>query len=187
MLIGYARVSTEDQKLRLQRDALKQAGCEKVYREKVSGAAQKLPARERLLEFARKGDVIVVWKLDRLGRSLRDLIDVVNKMKQCGVGLRSLHESIDTTTPSGKLTFHIFAALAEFERDMIRERTNAGLAAAKRRGKTLGRPRSLSEEQVRMAKVMLADPDLSARQVAEQLGVHRATLYRHLSRPELGT
>ena len=121
MLIGYARVSTQDQTLRLQHDALTAGGCEKLFREKLSGTRTTLPAREKLLAFARKGDVVVVWELDRLGRSLRDLIDVVNSLQDRGVGLRSLQEAIDTTTPAGKLTFHIFAALAEVERDMIRE------------------------------------------------------------------
>lgn len=187
MLIGYARVSTEDQKLRLQRDALKEAGCEKFFREKLSGASKVLPERDKLLAFARKGDVVVVWKLDRLGRSLRDLLDVVNTLKERGVGFRSLQEAIDTTTPAGKLTFHIFAALAEFERDMIRERTTAGLAAARTRGAALGRPRSLTPEQVQMAEAMLADPAISAGQVAEQFGIHRSTLYRHLNVREDGS
>ena len=156
MLIGYARVSTQDQTLRLQHDALTDGGCEKLFREKLSGTSTTLPAREKLLAFARKGDVVVVWKLDRLGRSLRDLIDVVNSLQDRGVGLRSLQEAIDTTTPAGKLTFHIFAALAEFERDMIRE-------------------------QILMAEAMTADPAISTRQVAEQFGIHRSTLYRHLN------
>lgn len=181
MLIGYARVSTEDQKLRLQRDALKAAGCERLFREKVSGAARTLPQREKLLDFAREGDVVVVWKLDRLGRSLSDLVAVVNRLKERGVGFKSLQESIDTTTATGRLTFHIFAALAEFERDMIRERTTAGLEAARQRGAAIGRPRALSSEQVQMAEAMMADPNLSTKQIAEQLGVHRSTLYRHLS------
>ena len=181
MLIGYARVSTHDQTLRLQHDALTAGGCEKLFREKLSGTSTTLPAREKLLAFARKGDVVVVWKLDRLGRSLRDLIDVVNSLQDRGVGLRSLQEAIDTTTPAGKLTFHIFAALAEFERDMIRERTRAGLAAAHKRGVAIGRPRALTPEQILMAKAMTADPAISTRQVAEQFGIHRATLYRHLN------
>lgn len=180
MLIGYARVSTDDQKLRLQRDALKQAGCKRLFQEKVSGAAKTLPARDKLLGFAREGDLIVVWKLDRLGRSLRDLIDVVGALEEKGIGFRSLQEAIDTTTATGKLTFHIFAALAEFERDLVRERTNAGLAAARRRGTQLGRPRALTAQQVQMAEAMMADPGLSTRQIAEQLGVHRSTLYRSL-------
>ena len=163
MLIGYARVSTQDQTLRLQHDALTDGGCEKLFREKLSGTSTTLPAREKLLAFARKGDVVVVWKLDRLGRSLRDLIDVVNSLQDRGVGLRSLQEAIDTTTPAGKLTFHIFAALAEFERDMIRERTSAGLAAAHKRGVAIGRPRALTPEQILMAEAMTADPAISTR------------------------
>ncbi len=181
MLIGYARVSSEDQNLDLQRDALQATGCKKIYEEKVSTVAEKLAAREELLDYAREGDVAVVWKLDRLGRSLRDLVDTVNGLNERGIQLRSLQESIDTTTPAGKLTFHVFAALAEFEREMIRERTNAGLAAARRRGKKLGRPKSLTSDQVEMAKTMMANPVLTAAQVAAQLGVHRTTLYRHLS------
>ena len=181
MLIGYARVSTEDQALRLQHDALTASGCEKLFREKLSGTRTTLPAREKLLAFARKGDVVVVWKLDRLGRSLRDLIDVVNSLQDRGVGFRSLQEAIDTTTPAGKLTFHIFAALAEFERDMIGERTRAGLAAAHKRGGAIGRLRALTPEQILMAKAMTADPAISIRQVAKQFGIHRSTLYRHLN------
>ena len=181
MLIGYARVSTQDQALRLQHDALTASGCEKLFREKLSGTRTTLPAREKLLAFARKGDVVVVWKLDPLGRSLRDLIDVVNSLQDRGVGLRSLQEAIDTTTPAGKLTFHIFAALAEFERDMIRERTRAGLAAAHKRGGAIGRLRALTPEQILMAKAMTADPAISIRQVAKQFGIHRSTLYRHLN------
>ena len=128
--VGFATGNGEGSRrrirtLRLQHDALTDGGCEKLFREKLSGTSTTLPAREKLLAFARKGDVVVVWKLDRLGRSLRDLIDVVNSLQDRGVGLRSLQEAIDTTTPAGKLTFHIFAALAEFERDMIRERTRA--------------------------------------------------------------
>jgi len=181
MLIGYARISTDDQKLDLQHDALRATGCEKIFDETASGASARLPVREELLDYARRGDTVVVWKLDRLGRSLRDLIEVVNALSERGVGLRSLHESIDTTTPAGKLTFHVFGALAEFERDVMRERTQAGLLAARKRGKKLGRPRSLSPEQVEMARTMMANPNLSARHVATQLGVHRSTLYRNLA------
>jgi DNA invertase Pin-like site-specific DNA recombinase len=180
MLIGYARVSTEDQKLDLQHDALRTAGCDKIFDDKLSGTAR-LPGRAALLAFARRTDVVVVWKLDRLGRSLRDLIEIVNVLHERDAGLRSLRESLDTTTPAGKLTFHVFAALSEFEADVLRERTRAGLAAARDRGTTLGRPRALTPEQVEMARTMMANPRLSARQVAEQLGVHRATLYRSLS------
>jgi DNA invertase Pin-like site-specific DNA recombinase len=180
MLIGYARVSTEDQNLRLQQDALQSVGCEKIFEEKVSTESREQPERKELLEFARPGDVAVVWKLDRLGRSLRDLIEVVNALNDRGIELRSLQESIDTSTPAGKLTFHVFAALAEFERDMIRERTRAGLVAARKRGQKLGRPKSLTPGQVEMARTLMANPSLSVIQVAQQLGVHRATLYRYL-------
>jgi DNA invertase Pin-like site-specific DNA recombinase len=180
MLLGYARVSTDDQKLDLQHDALLKTGCQKIFDETASGALTRLPAREQLLNFARPGDTVVVFKLDRLGRSLPDLIDLVNTLGQRGVGLRSLRESIDTSTPAAKLTFHVFAALAEFERDMVRERTRAGLKAALKRGKKPGRPRSLNQQQIEMARSMMANPRLSARQVADQLGVHRTTLYRSL-------
>lgn len=181
MLIGYARVSTFDQRLSLQRDALTKAECERIFEERLSGVANRLPARSELLDYARPSDVIVVWRLDRLGRSLRDLVEVVTTLADRGVGLRSLHETLDTTTPAGKLTFHLFAALAEFEADLVRERTRAGLEAARRRGKKPGRPRSLDAEQVEMARTLMANPTLSAGRVAEHFGVHRSTLYRHLS------
>jgi len=181
MLIGYARVSTDDQKLDLQRDALQAAGCEKIFEEKLSATAARLPARQDLLDYARPGDVAVIWRLDRLGRSLRDLIETVTALGHKGVGLRSLREAIDTTTPAGKLSFHLFGALAQFEAEVVRERTRAGLLAARQRGRKLGRPAALTPEQVEMARTMLTNPLLSARQVAAQLGVHRATLYRHLA------
>ena len=181
MLIGYARISTEDQKLDLQHDALRATGCEKIFDETASGASARLPVREELLEYARRGDTVVIWKLDRLGRSLRDLIEVVTALGERGVGLRSLHESIDTTTPSGKLTFHVFAAIAQFERDVLRERTLAGIMAAQKRGAKFGRPRSLTPEQIEMARSMMANPNLSTRHVAKQLDVHRSTLYRNLA------
>ena len=182
MQIGYARVSTDDQKLELQRDALSDDGCDKIFEEKVSGAGARLPAREKLLAYARSGDCIVVYKLDRLGRSLSDLVEVVTRLSEHSIGLRSLRESIDTTTAAGRLTLHVFAALAEFEADVVRERTRAGLEAARRRGARLGRPASLSLEQLEMARTLMENPRLSARQVAAQLGVHRATLYRGLER-----
>lgn len=181
MRIGYARVSTEDQKLHLQRDALSAAGCEKIFDEKISGTSARLPARSELLDYARQGDVVVVYKLDRLGRSLRDLVEIVLVFARQGVELCSLREAIDTSTPAGKLTFHIFAALAQFEAELVRERARAGLAAARARGAKLGRPRSLGPAELEMARTMLANPKLSARQVAAQLGVHRSTLYRNLA------
>ena len=180
MLIGYARVSTDDQKLHMQRDALGAAGCERIFEEKHSATRGPLPAREDVLCFARPGDVLVVWKLDRLGRSLRDLVELVAILDERGVELRSLRESLDTTTPAGKLTFHIFAALAQMEAELLRERTLAGLAAARRRGNKPDRPRALSPEQVEMARTLMTNPMLSAAKVAEQLGVHRSTLYRSL-------
>ena len=182
MQIGYARVSTDDQKLELQRDALRSVGCDKILDEKVSGSGAQLAARDELLRYVRRGDVVVVWRLDRLGRSLRDLIDVVTGLAGRGIGLRSLREAIDTSSPAGRLTFHIFGALAEFEAAIVRERTCAGLDAARRRGAHLGRPPSLSPEQVEMARTLMNSPGLSARQIAKQLGVHRATLYRSLER-----
>jgi len=181
MLIGYARVSTDDQKLDLQRDALLDAGCERIFEEKLSATRRPMPEREAMLRFARPGDVVVAWKLDRLGRSLRDLVDLVAVLGERGIELRSLHEAIDTTTPTGKLTFHIFAALAELEAEVLSERTRAGLAAARKRGSKLGRPRALTPKQVEMARTMMSNPALSARQIAEQLGVHRSTLYRSIN------
>jgi DNA invertase Pin-like site-specific DNA recombinase len=182
MLIGYARVSTHDQKLALQRDALHDAGCEKIFEEKLSAASGPLPERDHLLTFARPGDVVVVWKLDRLGRSLRDLVALVAALGDRGIELRSLRESIDTTTPAGKLAFHLFAALAEMEADVMRERTRAGLEAARRRGTKLGRPRALDPDQLEMARTLMGNPRLSSASVATQLGVHRSTLYRSLNR-----
>ena len=154
MKIGYARVSTKDQNLDLQLDALSKAGCADtyIYREEVSGALRERPQLKKLLEQVREGDVVVIWKLDRLGRSLADLVQLVNEIQGKGAGLLSLQDSIDTTTPQGKLTFHLFAAIAEFERDLIRERTKAGLESARARGRRGGRPPGLSKEaQVKAA------------------------------------
>ena len=139
-LLGYARVSTTDQQPQLQVDALQRAGCYRVFTETASGARADRPVLEQLLDQLRPGDTLVVWKLDRLGRSLRHLVDTVTGLAERGIGFRSLQEAIDTTTPGGKLVFHVFAALAEFERDLIRERTAAGLAAARARGRHGGRP-----------------------------------------------
>jgi len=182
MKVGYARVSTDDQKLELQHDALSAHGCERIFEEKISGAGADLPVRKQLLAYARRGDCIVIWKLDRLGRSLSDLVELVTRLSERGIGLCSLRESIDTTTAAGRLTLHLFAALAEFEADLVRERTRAGLDAARRRGARLGRPASLSPEQIEMARSLMDNPRLSARQIAAQFGVHRATLYRSLQR-----
>src|ERR671938_488780 len=148
MLVGYARVSTQDQTLDLQLDALKKVGCEKLYTDTASGAKADREGLEEAINYAREGDVLVVWRLDRLGRSLGHLIETITELHRRGVGFRSLTEQIDTTTPSGKLIFHVFGALAEFERDLIRERTQAGLTAARVRGRTGGRPAVMTPQNL---------------------------------------
>ncbi len=178
--IGYARVSTQDQSTDLQLDALAKAGCSRVFSESASGAQRDRPELARALDYMRPGDTLVVWKLDRLARSLKQLIESVESLEGKGIGFRSLTESIDTTTAGGKLTFHIFAALAEFERSMIRERTRAGLDAARARGRVGGRPRSLTDKDLEMAKTLLANPDITVDEVATRLNVAPATLYRYL-------
>jgi DNA invertase Pin-like site-specific DNA recombinase len=180
MRIGYARVSTQDQNLSLQLDALKKAGCERVYEDRISGATTERPGWEKAKTALREGDVLVVWRLDRLGRSIRHLIDTVGELEERGVGFQSVTESIDTTTNGGKLVFHIFSALAEFERELIRERTAAGLSAARARGRKGGRPKKLTAKKLEQAKKLLADGSMSVQEVAEALGVGRATLYRAL-------
>lgn len=180
MFVGYARVSTQDQNPALQLDALKAAGCEKVFVEKASGAQRERPELQAALEYLRGGDALVVWKLDRLARSVKQLIETVEGMEAQGIGFRSLTEAIDTTTAGGKLVFHIFGALAEFERSIIQERTHAGLDAAKARGRVGGRPSKLTLQDVAAAKAMLADPSFTVVDVAKRLGVSAATLYRHL-------
>lgn len=181
MRVGYARVSTGEQNLDLQTDELKEAGCEKVFTDRISGAKAERPGLQKAMEYLREGDVLVVWKLDRLGRSLKDLIGKVEALAERGAEFKSLREGIDTTTSAGKLTFHLFGALAEFERDIIRERTMAGLRAAKARGKTGGRPRALSDEDIALAQKLIVDPDLSVGRICEMLGVSSATLYRYVS------
>lgn len=180
MLVGYARVSTADQNPDLQLDALKAAGCEKVFVEKASGAQRDRPELTAAIAYARKGDTLVVWKLDRLARSVKQLIETVEHLDGQGIGFRSLTEAIDTTTAGGKLVFHIFGALAEFERSIIRERTRAGLDAAKTRGRKGGRPAKLTTGDLRAAQAMLADPAIKVEDVAKRLKVSPATLYRHL-------
>src|SRR5215213_6599204 len=155
-LLGYARVSTNDQHPQLQVDALEQTGCYRVFTETASGACTDRPTLERVLDQLRPADTLVVWKLDRLGRSLRHLVDAVTGLAERGIGFRSLQEAIDTTTPGGKLVFHVFAALAEFERDLIRERTAAGLAAARARGRRGGRPSVMTAHKARVAQEMYA-------------------------------
>jgi len=179
MNYGYARVSTDEQNLNLQTDALEHAGCEKIFKDEgVSGAATTRPGLDDALRNLQAGDVLTVWKLDRLGRSLPHLITVIEALKKKGVGFKSLSESIDTTTAGGKLIFHIFGALAEFERSLIAERTKAGLQAAKKRGKQLGRPTLLTPEQINHAIKMIQSGQETASGMATLYGVDRVTLYR---------
>ena len=180
MLIGYARVSMRDQNPDLQFDALRAAGCEKVFCEQRSGAQRKRPELARALEWMRPGDVLTVWTLDRLAGSVRQLIETVERLDRAEMGFRSLIEEIDTTTPGGRLVFHIFGALAEFERSIIRERTLAGLDAARARGRTGGRPPKLGPKEIEAAKAMLSGSELTTAEICRQLGVGRSTLYRHL-------
>jgi DNA invertase Pin-like site-specific DNA recombinase len=181
MNIGYARVSTEEQNLDLQIQALEAAGCDVVFRDHgASGATRDRPGLAQALSRLREGDVLVVWKLDRLGRSLPHLVEVVDSLRQRGIGFRSLQEQIDTTSAGGRFYFHMLAALAEFERAMISERTKAGMAAAKRNGKHVGRPRKLSDLQIRRARESIASGRETRTEVAARLGVDMATLRRAL-------
>jgi DNA invertase Pin-like site-specific DNA recombinase len=176
MRIGYARVSTQDQKPELQLDALEAAGCEQVFQEKMSGKVRERPQLEACLRTLRKGDTLVVWRLDRLGRSLKDLVEIVHGLEGRGIGFQSLTESIDTTTAGGRLVFHVFGALAEFEHNLIRDRTVAGLAAARARGRMGGRRLKLSKADVRKAAAMLMDPMMTKTVVASHFGVSRVTI-----------
>lgn len=183
MLIGYARVSREDQNEDLQLQALTQAGAETIYHEHASGANTERPELKRALAYMRAGDTLVVWKLDRLGRSLKHLIETVRDLEQRGIGLRSVTEHLDTTTPGGRLVFHFFGALAEFERDLLRERTQAGLAAARARGRKGGRPRKdLAPKKELAARTMLLNPEVPISQIMDFTGWSRATVYRKLGR-----
>ena len=165
MRIGYARISTDEQNLDLQLDALKNAGCEKTLKDIASGAKTDRDGLADVLKQLRKGDTLIVWRLDRLGRSLKHLIEVITLLKGQGIYLRSLQENIDTASSGGKLIFHVFGALAEFERDIISERTKAGLAAARSRGRVGGRPRKMDDKMLEMAKMMLADESNTVKDV----------------------
>lgn len=180
MLVGYARVSTQVQDTELQRAALEAAGCGRLFVEKASGAQRDRPELAAALAFMREGDTLVVWKLDRLARSLKQLIETVEALEARGIGFQSLTEKIDTASPGGRLVFHLFAALAEFERGLIRERTLAGLASARAQGRKGGRPPALDATGLSAAKAMLHSPDLSVAEIARRLNVSPATLYRHL-------
>lgn len=184
MVIGYARVSTQEQNLDAQIDALHQAGCTRIYQEKISGASKDRPQLKAMLAELRPGDEVLVWKLDRLGRSLPDLVGIINELKERQVGFRCLQDAaVDTTTPQGMLIFSIFAALAEFERNIIRERTKAGLAAARARGRLGGRPKGLprqAEQKAIVAETLYKERRLSVRQICQELRIAKSTLYRYL-------
>jgi len=182
MIVGYARVSTQDQSLDLQNDALRTAGCEEIFSEKITGKQRERPELQNCFRMLRKGDVLVVWKLDRLARSLKDLVELITELEAKQVGFRSITEAIDTTTAGGKLVFHIFGALAEFEHNLIRERTLAGLAAARARGRKGGRKLSMRPSDVQKAVAMLLDPRITKTEVAKHFGVSRVTLNKSLIR-----
>lgn len=181
MLIGYARVSTEDQNLDLQRDALKQAGCEQIFEDTVSGALAERQGLARLVGILRPGDTVVIWRLDRLGRSLKNLLQLVEKLDHAQVGLRSLQESIDTTSSGGRLVFHLFGALAEFERNLIRERTKAGLSAARARGRQGGRPTLLTPTKRALALKLHQERNHTIEEICNMMGISKSTLYNYLN------
>lgn len=180
MLVGYARISTLDQNLDLQRDALVSAGCEKVFTDIASGIQDGREGLKETLNYLRPGDTLIVWKLDRLGRTLSHLIETVNTLATKSISFCSLQENLDTTTSSGKLIFHLFGALAEFERELIRERTRAGLKAARTRGHKGGRPRKLNIAQIKMAQLLISEGSTSVTEICRTLGISRSTLYRRL-------
>jgi DNA invertase Pin-like site-specific DNA recombinase len=179
MKIGYARVSTIEQNLNLQTDALEKIGCEKIFTDMASGAIDTRKGLIEAVDYCRNGDSLIVWKLDRLGRSLRHLIDTVNNLQSKGVEFISLQECVDTSTSGGKLVFHVFGALAEFEREMIRERTKAGIKAARARGRMSGRPKKLSSQQIDIARKLMDDKETKVVEIIKTLNVSRSTLYRY--------
>ena len=179
MLIGYARVSTTDQNPQLQLDELAAAGCEQIYEDRISGITRQRPELNACLKALRPGDTLLIWRLDRLARSLRDLIEIIEDLKDREIGVRSLHDPVDTTSAAGNLVFQIFGALAEFERKLIQERVKAGLAAARKRGRVGGRPTKLNVDQLRQAKLLIEGGE-SRLAVAKHFGVDRSTLYRAL-------
>src|SRR5512135_3659681 len=180
MLVGYARVSTADQTLTLQHDALTQAGCERTFTDTAAGSQAVRPGLEEALAYVRPGDTLVVWRLDRLGRSLRHLIDTAGVLQERGIGFQSLQEQLDTTTSSGKLVFHVFGALAEFERDLIRERTQAGLLAARARGRLGGRPKALDPRKAQITQQLYHDKSNAIADICRTLRISRATLHCYM-------
>ena len=183
MLIGYARVSTIEQNIRLQKDALLKAGCERIYEDKASGIKSKRLGLNTTLEMLRKGDTLIVWKLDRLGRSLKNLIELISDLNRKGIHFKSLTDSIDTNTISGRFFFHIMASLSEMERELIVERTRAGLEAARKMGRIGGRKRKMTDKKIISAKKLLSNGILP-KDVADNLGVSIATLYRWIPASE---
>ena len=181
MLVGYSRVSTDDQNLDLQIDALKLAGCEKFYQDVGSGSSIDRKGLKEAVEYVRKGDSLVVWKLDRLGRSLKHIIELVAHLETKGVGLIFLQEKIDTTGSAGKFYLQIFGALAEFERNIIRERTNAGLASARARGRVGGRPKKLSKDKIELVKKLYDAREHTVQEIADLVGISRVSIYGYLS------
>ena len=180
MLVGYARVSTDDQNLDLQKDALHKANCKRIFEEKRSGGTIQREELNRALDILRPGDTLVVWRLDRLGRSLRHLIEIINALEEKGIGFKSLTENIDTTTSTGKLIFHIFGALSEFERNLIKERTRAGLDAARSRGRKGGRPQALSSDKAKMAVSLYSEKKHPISSICKILNITKPTLYKYL-------
>lgn len=180
MKLGYARVSTLEQNLDLQLDALKQAGCQKIITDEMSGSVADRPGLTKLKETLREGDTVVVWRLDRFGRSLKHLIEWVNELKEMGVGFLSLQESIDTTTSTGQLIFHIFGALAEFERNLIKERTKAGLTAARARGRLGGRPKQLEPSKRQLVAKLYRAQEHTVHEICQMMGISKPTLYKYV-------
>jgi DNA invertase Pin-like site-specific DNA recombinase len=179
-IVGYARVSTDDQNLDSQIDELSKR-CEKIFTDKISGVKTDRPGLKQCLEFLRGGDILIITKFDRLGRSLKDLIQIVEMLKERNISIISVNDQIDTSTAHGKFFFHIFGAVAEFERDLIRQRTKAGLEAARSRGRMGGRKVKMTPDKIDIAKKLLSDKSISPKMVAKQLGISRATLYNHIS------
>ena len=180
MLIGYARISTDDQKLDLQTDALKKAGCQKIFSDEMSGAKASRPGLDEAISHLREGDTLVVWRLDRLGRSLKNLIDLTELLKERSIGFHSVTEGIDTNTTNGKLMFHLFGALAEFERNLINDRASAGRAAARARGETGGRPKKLDSKQRELAVKMYKEKEHSIKDICSILNISKPALYRYV-------
>ena len=184
MLIGYARVSTDDQNLDLQRDALKAVGCERTFEDMASGAKADRIGLAALMNVLRAGDTVVIWRLDRLGRSLKNLIELVERLETAKVGLRSLQENIDTSSSGGRLVFHVFGALAEFERNLIRERTQAGLAAARMRGRMGGRPKRLDPAKLALALRLHHEEKHTIKEICQMMGISKSTLYNYLAKAD---